>query len=62
MAFGGTTTHLDFCFGRQNCADKLQGDENHLRRKTHLFAGRDIKKTRFPGVFAYDALHQKLKT
>ena len=47
--------------GRQNCVDNLQGDENHLRRKTHVFVGRDIKKT-FPRVFAYDALRQKLKT
>jgi|GraSoi_2013_60cm_1033757.scaffolds.fasta_scaffold04950_3 hypothetical protein len=47
--------------GRQNCVENLQGDKNHLRRKTHVFVGRDIKKT-FPRVFAYDALRQKLKT
>ena len=41
--------------------DNLQGDENHLRPKRHVFVGRDIKKT-FPRVFAYDALRQKLKT
>jgi hypothetical protein len=27
----------------------LQGDENHLRRKAHVFVGRDIEKT-FPRV------------
>ena len=32
-----------------------------LDAKTHVFVGRDIKKT-FPRVFAYDALHHKLKT
>ena len=47
--------------GRQNCVENLQGDKNHLRRKTHVFVGRDIKKT-FPRVVAYDALRQKLKT
>ena len=26
--------------GRQNCVENLQGDENHLRRKTHVFVGR----------------------
>jgi len=46
--------------GRQNCVENLQGDKNHLRRQTHVFVGRDIKKT-FPRVFAYDALRQKLK-
>jgi hypothetical protein len=31
--------------GRQNCVENLQGDESHLRRKTRVFFGRDIKKT-----------------
>ena len=45
----------------KNCVDNLQGDENHLRRKAHVFVGRDVKET-FPRVFAYDARRQKLKT
>ncbi len=40
--------------------DNLQGDENHLRRKIHVFVGRDIKKT-FSRVFACDALRHTLK-
>jgi len=47
--------------GAGKTVENLQGDKNHLRRKTHVFIGRDIKKT-FPRVFAYDALRQKLKT
>jgi hypothetical protein len=43
--------------GRAKCLANSQGDENDLRRETHMFI--ELNAT-FPRVFAYDALRHKL--